>query len=110
MEYAGTIRRGYFVRALSGEQYALPEALERLRAIRVQNASSEPPLASERSSDLANPFMAYYCRDAELRASPVISGRVALRTFRPRTSLRAGPPSVGIHLTTIFFATAGSPR
>ena len=27
MEYAGTIRRGYFVRALSGEQYALPEAL-----------------------------------------------------------------------------------
>ena len=34
MEYAGTIRRGYFVRAFSGEQYALPEALEMLRDVR----------------------------------------------------------------------------
>src|SRR5207245_1604300 len=33
MEYAGTVRRGWFVRALSGEQYALPEALEMLRAV-----------------------------------------------------------------------------
>ena len=28
------IRRGYFVRSLGGEQYALPEAVEMLRAIR----------------------------------------------------------------------------
>src|SRR5262249_25115880 len=34
VEYGGTIRRGYFVRSLSGEQYALPEAVEMLRAIR----------------------------------------------------------------------------
>ena len=55
MEYAGTIRRGYFVRALSGEQYALPEALEMLRAIRVQNASSETPVALS-ATDPANPY------------------------------------------------------
>jgi ATP-dependent Lhr-like helicase len=55
MEYAGTIRRGYFVRALSGEQYALPEALEMLRAIRVQHASSEPPIALS-ATDPANPY------------------------------------------------------
>jgi len=55
MEYAGTIRRGYFVRALSGEQYALPEALEMLRAIRVQNAAQQPPLAVS-AADPANPY------------------------------------------------------
>ena len=55
MEYAGTIRRGYYVRALSGEQYALPEALEMLRAIRVQNATSETPVALS-ATDPANPY------------------------------------------------------
>jgi ATP-dependent Lhr-like helicase len=55
MEYAGTIRRGYFVRALSGEQYALPEALEMLRAIRLQNAANEPPVALS-AADPANPY------------------------------------------------------
>jgi ATP-dependent helicase Lhr and Lhr-like helicase len=55
MEYAGTIRRGYFVRALSGEQYALPEALEMLRAIRAQDAAHEPPVALS-AADPANPY------------------------------------------------------
>ncbi len=55
MEYAGTIRRGYFVRALSGEQYALPEALELLRAVRVQNAVQESPVALS-AGDPANPY------------------------------------------------------
>jgi ATP-dependent Lhr-like helicase len=31
LEAAGKVRRGYFVRGLSGIQYALPEAVERLR-------------------------------------------------------------------------------
>ena len=34
LEYGGTIRRGWFVRSLSGEQYALPEAVEMLHAAR----------------------------------------------------------------------------
>jgi ATP-dependent helicase Lhr and Lhr-like helicase len=53
MEYAGTIRRGYFVRALSGEQYALPEALEMLRDART--AASESPVAIS-AADPANPY------------------------------------------------------
>ena len=32
LEYGGAIRRGWFVRSLSGEQYALPEAVEMLHA------------------------------------------------------------------------------
>jgi len=55
MEYGGTIRRGYFVRSLSGEQYALPEAVERLRAMRALNPGAEPPIALS-AADPANPY------------------------------------------------------
>jgi ATP-dependent Lhr-like helicase len=55
MEYAGTIRRGWFVGALSGEQYALPEALEMLRANRAANADAQP-LAAISAADPANPY------------------------------------------------------
>jgi ATP-dependent Lhr-like helicase len=54
MEYAGTIRRGYFVRALSGEQYALPEALEMLRAERTAAADKAPVAIN--AADPANPY------------------------------------------------------
>jgi ATP-dependent helicase Lhr and Lhr-like helicase len=55
LEYGGTIRRGYFVRSLSGEQYALAEAVEMLRAIR----ATPPPregVAALCAVDPANPF------------------------------------------------------
>ena len=55
MEYAGTIRRGYFVRALSGEQYALPEALEMLREVRTHQLTDEPLVALS-AADPANPY------------------------------------------------------
>jgi ATP-dependent Lhr-like helicase len=55
MEYAGTIRRGWFVRALSGEQYALPEAIEMLRAARALNPARERPIAMS-AADPANPW------------------------------------------------------
>ncbi len=55
LEYAGTIRRGWFVRALSGEQYALPEAVEMLRAARGANPAREKPIALS-AADPANPF------------------------------------------------------
>jgi len=55
MEYGGTIRRGWFVRSLSGEQYAFPEALEMLRAMRGQSAAREKPAALS-AADPANPY------------------------------------------------------
>jgi ATP-dependent Lhr-like helicase len=54
LEYSGTIRRGWFVRSLSGEQYALPEALEILRAERQANEAGA--LAVISAVDPANPF------------------------------------------------------
>ncbi|HSR58079.1 MAG TPA: hypothetical protein VLL57_07815, partial [Candidatus Binataceae bacterium] len=53
LEYAGTIRRGWFVRSLSGEQYALPQAVEMLRAMRGINPSRERPVALS-AADPAN--------------------------------------------------------
>jgi ATP-dependent Lhr-like helicase len=55
MEYAGTVRRGWFVRALSGEQYALPQGLEMLRAMRGCNSAEEPPVAFS-AADPVNPY------------------------------------------------------
>ncbi len=53
MEYAGLIRRGWFIRALSGEQYALPEALQMLATIR---SSSDSTTTAFAALDPANPF------------------------------------------------------
>jgi len=45
LEYGGAIRRGWFVRSLSGEQYALPEAVEMLHAARSLIPAREKPVA-----------------------------------------------------------------
>jgi ATP-dependent Lhr-like helicase len=55
LEYGGTIRRGWFVRSLSGEQYALPEAVEMLRSMRGTNPAREKPVALN-TADPANPY------------------------------------------------------
>ena len=55
LEYGGTIRRGWFVRSISAEQYALPEAVEMLRSIRGINAAREKPVALN-AVDPANPY------------------------------------------------------
>ena len=52
MEYGGIIRRGYFVRSLSGEQYALPEALAMLRSPQ----STPSPVIAISAVDPANPY------------------------------------------------------
>jgi ATP-dependent Lhr-like helicase len=55
LEYGGAIRRGWFVRSLSGEQYALPEAVEMLHAARSLIPAREKPVALS-AIDPANPY------------------------------------------------------
>jgi ATP-dependent Lhr-like helicase len=52
MEFRGEVRRGYFVKGLAGAQFALPEAVERLRAA----AEDDPdaPFVAMSSADPAN--------------------------------------------------------
>jgi ATP-dependent Lhr-like helicase len=53
MEEAGRVRRGYFVEGLSGAQFALPGALDRLRAARPGQDDDLAEEATERASLLA---------------------------------------------------------
>jgi ATP-dependent helicase Lhr and Lhr-like helicase len=55
MEYAGTIRRGWFVKSISAEQFALPQAVEMLRAAREVSPARERPVALS-AADPANPY------------------------------------------------------
>lgn len=64
MEMRGEVRRGYFVTGLGGIQFALPEAVEQLRA------PSDETILVLNATDPANPY------GAELSQSPVRLSRV----------------------------------
>ena len=53
LELRGEIRRGYFVHGLAGAQFALPEAVEQLRAAR---DDADAPVIVMAASDPANPY------------------------------------------------------
>ncbi|MBA2689085.1 MAG: DEAD/DEAH box helicase [Gemmatimonadaceae bacterium] len=55
LEFRGEVRRGYFVKGLGGAQFALPDAVERLRAIARDDASTVP-LVLIGASDPANVY------------------------------------------------------
>jgi ATP-dependent Lhr-like helicase len=55
MEYTGEVRRGYFVKGLAGAQFALPEAVERLRA--ATEGGPDVPFVAMSSSDPANAYV-----------------------------------------------------
>jgi ATP-dependent helicase Lhr and Lhr-like helicase len=55
MEEAGRIRRGYFVDGLGAAQFALPGAVDRLRACR-EPAGPEPIIHLLAAADPANPY------------------------------------------------------
>src|SRR5207245_6227836 len=52
MEESGRIRRGYFVEGLGGSQFALPGAVDRLRALREQ----DDRIIALAATDPANPY------------------------------------------------------
>lgn len=95
-EEVGTVRRGWFVDGLGGAQFALPEAVDRLRAVR-EPTGGTPPTIVLRANDPAQPFGAILpwpehptpgtaqprrdassyvvLRDGELLATASVSGR-----------------------------------
>jgi ATP-dependent Lhr-like helicase len=52
LELRGEVRRGYFVEGLAGAQFALPDAVERLR----EEASGDAPYVAFAVTDPANPY------------------------------------------------------
>ncbi len=55
LEFRGEVRRGYFVKGLGGAQFAVPDAVERLRAIALDD-SATAPLVVVGASDPANVY------------------------------------------------------
>jgi ATP-dependent Lhr-like helicase len=70
MEESGRIRRGYFVAGLGGAQFALPGAVDRLRAARSGTETSAPPARAAPSSSRAAPGAAAVLLAATDPANP----------------------------------------
>jgi ATP-dependent Lhr-like helicase len=81
MEDAGRIRRGYFVAGLGGAQFAMPAALDLLRAHR--EAPEKPQTAVLAATDPANPYgtlLKWPDAAAGAESAPADVGRGATRT------------------------------
>jgi ATP-dependent Lhr-like helicase len=86
MEYTGEVRRGYFVKGLAGAQFALPEAVERLRA--ATEDGPDVPFVAMSSSDPANAHV-LPLYGAEPEALGRTRGGAVLVTRRGMVILRA---------------------
>ena len=51
LEFRGEVRRGYFVRGLSGAQFALPEAVEMLRDVASSEDATPVVMSGDRSGE-----------------------------------------------------------
>jgi ATP-dependent Lhr-like helicase len=89
LETLGIARRGYFVEGLGGAQFALPGAVERLRAL--PDTQTEPLVLS--AVDPAQPYGAvlpWPARSSERRPARVAGGYVVLSAGEPVLYLERG--------------------
>jgi ATP-dependent helicase Lhr and Lhr-like helicase len=106
LETLGVCRRGYFVEGLGGAQFALPGAVERLRATRGESLRSGAPSGARPGEqrvrvlaavDPAQPYGAvlpWPRRDAGRRPARVAGSYVALVDDRPAIYLERGGRSI----------------
>jgi ATP-dependent Lhr-like helicase len=89
LETMGTARRGYFVEGLGGAQFALPGAVERLRAL----PDSEPEPLVLAAVDPAQPYgaaLAWPPRETDRRPTRVAGAYVVLAGGEPIVYLERG--------------------
>lgn len=93
MEEVGQVRRGYFVEGLSGAQFALPAAIDRLRAARLDESPLDGfDLADVRilaAADPANPY------GALLPWPEAAQAGLSLPDVSPRSGLHPPSPKTG---------------
>src|SRR5262249_56363314 len=92
MEEAGRIRRGYFVDGLGGSQFALPGAVDRLRAAREE----EGAIVALAATDPANPYGAAlpWPSEAESRMARAAGAFVVIDSGELRLYLERGGRSL----------------
>jgi ATP-dependent helicase Lhr and Lhr-like helicase len=91
LEARGEIRGGYFVSGVSGEQFALPEAVGVLRSIRRSRAREEqqsPPESITISA--ADPLNLVGILSPGPRVAAITAHRILLRNGVPVAALKAG--------------------
>jgi ATP-dependent Lhr-like helicase len=81
LEALGQVRRGYFVKGLSGAQFALPDAIERLRQARTEG------LLLLNATDPANPYGALLPLDPDRRVTRLATNYVAFEGGRPALAI-----------------------
>ncbi|GAC1658586.1 MAG: hypothetical protein NVS9B1_18810 [Candidatus Dormibacteraceae bacterium] len=100
MEESGRIRRGYFVDGLGGSQFALPGAVDRLRALRDPDGS----IVALAATDPANPYgVVLPWPDSAGRPARAAGAYVVLESGELRLYLERG----GRSLLTFGAADAG---
>jgi ATP-dependent helicase Lhr and Lhr-like helicase len=106
MELKGQVRQGYFIRDLSGAQFALPEAVERLRAARETESESggDAAVCLVAACDPANPYGSILPAPEGLRGRAPTTYLV-LEAGRPVLALEAG----GKRLTPLDEGLAADP-
>jgi ATP-dependent Lhr-like helicase len=93
LEERGEVRRGYFVAGLGAAQFALPGAVDRLRAVR-EIETSEPPLVMA-TTDPAQPYGAAVAwPDSEGRAARTAGSHVVLIDGAPIVVVERGGKSL----------------
>jgi len=103
LELLGKVQRGYFIEDLSGEQYAPPEAVEALRAVRLRRPDPEEdeveavpddePMILLNLRDPANPFDGLF--DLTTALGETVKSQVRIsRTPQKHLVFRAGQPLV----------------
>ena len=85
LEAQGEIRGGYFVNGVSGEQFALPEAIGLLRSIR-----KTPPTGALITISAADPLNLAGILTPGLRIAAISAHRILLRDGVPVAALKAG--------------------
>jgi ATP-dependent helicase Lhr and Lhr-like helicase len=85
LEARGEIRGGYFINGVSGEQFALPEAIGSLRSIRKIKATGELVILSA-----ADPLNLVSILTPGARIASVWKNRILLRDGVPVAGLQAG--------------------
>ncbi len=98
LETLGIARRGYFVEGLGGAQFALPGAVERLRA---QRAPEEAPPLVLAATDPAQPYGAALAWPAR-QAATARTGSLSSPSPSPPLSATRRPPRVpGAHVVAV---------
>jgi len=85
LEARGEIRGGRFVTGFGGEQFALPEAVGQLRALRKEGATGETILLSA-----VDPLNLVGVLTPEAKVAAIASNRILLRDGVPIAAIEAG--------------------